>query len=259
MSVRRLRETKGSAMALGLSGALAIGLLVAVEPACASDWDSGSGELGASLLLDVRIKQPTERAGAKRWAVPREIRFRGKRVNNSWRTYPDGTQVRYKTGVFGGKRLVFLKAGSSYLSQVPHFDQDTVTWTDVDFRRPLPIQGSTRVEYAVYEKVRGRYGQWKCSVYYREVCRWIPGRRAVPKHRVGGIVSRGYVHTKIGPDTYAKPRYLGRWFKPLDEIPPGILTNPAYPIWNNDTSMYGRGPLNNVVKIKWTRKNRFTP
>jgi len=246
------------ATALGAAIAMAVLCSVTSQPACANDWDSDHGRIDTSMsLIDVRIDKPTQ-PGAKRWVVAREVRFRGKVLSPSWHTFSDGTKVRLKTGLWGGKRLLLSKQGSLYLSETPHFDDDAITWKTVDYRRPLPIQGALRVKYDILEKVSGRPAQWDCSIYYYEVCRWFPGRRAVPKHRIGGIVAQGYLTTDIGPDRYAGREYLGQWTRPLDQIPVQIMTNPTYPIWNSGTDMYGHGPLNNSVTIRWKHKDRRT-
>lgn len=243
---------------LYLSAALTIASSVAGEPALANDWHPSSGTVEADFSLsDIPVREGNA-PGVKRWAVPKQILFRGRVVTRYWRTDSDGTMVRYKTGWAGGKRLLLVREGTPYLTQVPRFTWDAISWRSVNFRRPTPIQGSLRVKYDIFEKTTGRPGQWDCSVYYRDVCRWLPRRPAVPKHRVGGASSKGFIFTHVGRDENGSPLFLGNWTRPLDEIPSQISQNPGYPIWNKGTAMYGQGPLENDVDVEWKRDLHYT-
>lgn len=266
-------------------GALAVtctvGTVLATNPVHASgDWKpsgwvqeypegySYGGYLTDYFPLGLRMKQPSA-PGAKKWEEIAEARFRGKRLGRAWRTFPDGTVARVR-----GNMLRLRKPGQIYLTQIPIFRDQTISWAAVDYRRPLPITGSLRVVYDVFEKTTGRRGQWDCSVYYHDVCRWKPGRQGVPKHRVAGAITRARIFTEIGPDRLRRPGWdqddIGYWCKPVTDIPQDILNNPLYPTsteesWDHDCADYSRpfdvfgsGGLNNEATLDWNASWRYT-
>lgn len=267
-----------------LAVACTVGTVLAANPVHASgDWepsgwiqeypegDSYGGFLASDFDLRLNVKKP-KAPGAKKWVEIAEVRFRGERLGRAWTKFPDGTVARVK-----GWTLRFRKPGQTYMTQIPHFDKLTVSWKAVEYRRPVPITGSLRVEYDVFEKTIGQRGQWDCSIYYPDVCRWKPGRPSVPKHRVAGAITRAKIFTEIGPDQIPRPGWskdhIGDWCRPLTDILQDILSNPLYPVSfdNYDSGacddspyrpyhyeVFGSGGLDNDANVNWNASWRYT-
>ncbi len=275
MTLRLRRSRWFGAMAVVCT----VGTVLSANPVHASgDWEpsgydydgSYGGYLADYFYLGLKVKKPNA-PGAKRWEEIAEVRFRGKRLGRAWKQFPDGTFARVR-----GNTLRFRKPGQVYLTQIPIFSGQTISWQAVDYRRPLPITGSLRVVYDVLEKTTGRKGQWDCSVYYHDVCRWKPGRQAVPKHRVAGAILTARIFTEIGPDRLragTDQDEIGYWCKPLTDIPQDILNNPLYPISTRETLdddydcsgplspifyMFGSAGLNNEANLKMDWTWRYT-
>lgn len=271
MPSRRQRDWFGG---LALACSL-IGALVSSPAHASGDWenswqDAGGGYLADYFPLGLRLKQPAAQ-GAKKWAVVAHVRFRGERLSRAWREFPDGTLARVR-----GNTLRFRKPGEVYLTQVPVFSHTTITWRARDYRRPLPITGSLRVTYDIFEKTVGQRPRWVCSVYDHEVCRWRAGRQSVPKHRVAGASLTATIYTDIGPDKFAGKRPTnesGSWCGLLTDIPQDLMNNPLYPVRAvYDTSddeyecsggdgvyrMYSSDGLDNHATVKWRRTWNYT-
>lgn len=246
-------------------GALSFALTVSIadvwesdEAHAAGDWNESIvyPKIGGRTAEDWDFGSVNRPGGVVRWTKPIAMRFRGQRVKVPGQTtLPDGTVV--SIGGLGGAPyywVTFSRAGAPMATQYPYFGSDGgVTWKQAEVRRPLPIRGRVWFKYDVYERVRGRRGKWDCSVYYRDVCRWLPARKSVPAHRVDSRVVKSRVSTEIGPDKLYYAITMG-------DAPEGPLPSeyaPGLPIrrWViNDfceSEVCGAVPANKV-QVKWS-------
>lgn len=185
---------------------------------------------------------------------PRDAFFNGKKLTRTYKKMPGGTYAR----IWGDrgkyfKRVVLYKKGAPYVTQIPHFDGDTASWQSFTARRPLPITGKLKVTVDVYMKTRGERGQWKCSVYYKDVCRWDPGRPAIPLHKDRTVTKRWKVSTTIGPDRFASVANslgLGWWSGEASSIPAEFTNNPILPVVYKGYNACGVGPNNICGQVR---------
>lgn len=168
------------------------------------------------------------------YSEPRAAYFNGKRLTRTYKPTPGGTYAK----IFGGKGKHFewvklFRKGEPYLTQIPHFAGDTATWQPFTVRRPLPITGTLKVTADVFSKTTGERPQWDCSVYYKDVCRWWKGRKAVPLHKVRTVTKRWKLSTTIGPDKFTSVYNglgLGWWNGDASTIPAEFTSNPMLPV-----------------------------
>lgn len=262
---RRIRRLATTSLGLALSASVLLG--ASGTSHAAGDWNPGAGQ---DYLTDyfylpsgIKVNRPKP-PGAKRWAVAKKIEFRGTTIHSGWNDFPDGTRVRWKGR---GDYLRFWKQGTeAYLTTLPVFNGTSISDRPLDtpYVYPPSINGALRIEYDIYEKVSGRRAKWDCSIYYKEVCRWRPGRPAVAPHVIARALERSQITTVSGTPKFTWPEYvsdceygvyLGTWSLDKTMIPSDLLDNPLLPIdfeesYFSGSLVCGAGRIDTNVQIK---------